>query len=384
MDVHPSDADVPPVELPAFNLDDLPPSSDAWSDSDDDVLNDLDIGPEAVEEGEGEYTGKWRTLLVKTKQDPPSSITRARMEQWGRPVSPFPEEAKSFQIIDEEDEQARGGLALEQVLDQDQQDEIDEEEVRRISVEPEGEDDAPRSILSNLQASGHDEVSNAPSDQVPRPDVTNPTLLILHDTSWTTHCHSESDSRVETENNDMVDEASDDNSSDQETELSFVKITSADPHAAARAAAILKQVSHDHRWICPSRFNCFASMIMIALRKSQSRSVGGQRQAGRPAAVPLWQKPWPERACQKEGSRKTRLRSAPALGQVLLEVKFSYLVPPLQHYGTYWQRLKLKLVSLHLLPRTPSRRQFAADHRRASLTFRWLVPWLTRKARDSG
>jgi hypothetical protein len=341
MDVHPSDADVPPVELPAFNLDDLPPSSDAWSDSDDDVLNELGIGPEAIEEGEGEYTGKWRTLLVKTKQDPPSSITRARMEQWGRPVSPFPEEAKSFQIIDEDEERARGGLALEQVLDHDQQDEIDEEEVRRISVEPEGEDDVPQSILSNLQ---RNEVSNAPSDRErspsSRPDLTNPTPLILHDTGWTTHHRLESNSRVhhesETENNDMVDEASDDNSSDQEAELSFVKITSADPHAAARAAAILKQVSHDHRWISPSRFNCSASMIMIALRKSQSRSVAGQRQAGHPAAVPLWQKPWPEGACQKEGSRKTRQRSAPALGQVLLEVKFSYLVPPLLRYGTYW------------------------------------------------
>ncbi|KAF8711633.1 hypothetical protein AX14_013201, partial [Amanita brunnescens Koide BX004] len=70
MDVHPSDADVAPVELPAFNLDDLPPSSDAWSDSDDD--NRPEMGQEAMEEGESEYTGRWRTLLVKTKLDPPS------------------------------------------------------------------------------------------------------------------------------------------------------------------------------------------------------------------------------------------------------------------------------------------------------------------------
>ena len=386
MDVHPSDADVPLVELPAFNLDDLPPSSDAWSDSDDDVLNELGIGPEAIEEGEGEYTGKWRTLLVKTKQDPPSSITRARMEQWGRPVSPFPEEAKSFQIINEEEEPADGGFPL--VLDLDQQDEIDEEEVRRISVEPEGEDDVPQSMLSNLQTSGRNEVSNAPSDEeCSQPDATNPIPLVLHDTNWTSHRHLESDSRVrhelETVNNDMADDASDDNSSDQEAESSFVKITSADPRAAARAAAILKQVSH-YRWICPSRFNFYASMIMIALRKLQSRSVSSQRQAGYPAVVPLWQEPWPEEACRKEGSRKTRPRSAPALGQVLSEVKFSYLVPPSLHYGTYWQRLKLKLVSLHLLQRTPTRRLFAPDHPWASLTCQWSVPWSIRKARDSG
>ena len=109
-------------------------------------------------------------------------------------------------------------------------------------------------------------MSHVPSDQArspsSRPDVTNPTPLILHDTSWTTHRHLESDSRfrheLETGNNDMVDEASDDNSSDQETELPFMKITSADPRAAARAAAILKQASRYRRyrrWICLSRFN---------------------------------------------------------------------------------------------------------------------------------
>jgi len=54
----PSDTNVPPVELPAFNLDDLPPSSHAWSESDDDVLNELGIRPEAIEDGEGEYPGK--------------------------------------------------------------------------------------------------------------------------------------------------------------------------------------------------------------------------------------------------------------------------------------------------------------------------------------
>ncbi|KAG6917768.1 hypothetical protein DXG01_001173 [Tephrocybe rancida] len=39
---------------------------------------------------EGEYTGRFRTLAVRTKLDPPSSATRERMEEWGRPITPFP------------------------------------------------------------------------------------------------------------------------------------------------------------------------------------------------------------------------------------------------------------------------------------------------------
>lgn len=202
------------VELPAFNLHDLPPSSDAWSDSDDD--NRSEIGREVLEEGEDEFTGRWRTLLVKTKEDPPSSATRARMEQWGRPVSPFPEEAKSMQILDEgEEEQV---LNLEPVLDQDKQDEIDEEEVRRISVEPEGEHYTLRPMSSIIEKSGRSKSGSRVS-------------------------HTVVESEMKT--NDLLDEASDDNNSDQEAESSFVKITSADPRAAARAAAILKLVSRN-------------------------------------------------------------------------------------------------------------------------------------------
>lgn len=203
MDVHPSDADVAPVELPTFNLDDLPPSSDVWSDSDDD--NRSEIGPEAMEEeGEDEFTGRWKTLLVKTKQDPPSSATRARMEQWGRPVSPFPEEAKSIQKLDEE------------------------------------EDERPESE------------------------------------SRVNHTVVESDMKT----NDLLEEASNDDNSDQEAESSFVKITSADPRAAARAAAILKLVSRILGRVCLLWFNSSASMIMIVLRKLQNLSVDDPYQTG--------------------------------------------------------------------------------------------------------
>jgi len=43
-----------------------------------------------VGEGVGEYTGRWNLLQVRTKADPPSSATRIRMDEWGRPISPYP------------------------------------------------------------------------------------------------------------------------------------------------------------------------------------------------------------------------------------------------------------------------------------------------------
>jgi hypothetical protein len=45
---------------------------------------------EGVSEQEGEFTGKFRVVNVPTKADPPTSATRERIEQWGRPLSPFP------------------------------------------------------------------------------------------------------------------------------------------------------------------------------------------------------------------------------------------------------------------------------------------------------
>ncbi len=68
-----------------FNIHDKPvfdltgAAVDTWSSSD-----------EGDAEQEGEFTGKFREVCVPTKTDPPTSATRERIEQWGRPVSPFP------------------------------------------------------------------------------------------------------------------------------------------------------------------------------------------------------------------------------------------------------------------------------------------------------
>ncbi|KAG5353073.1 hypothetical protein C0989_010696 [Termitomyces sp. Mn162] len=61
----------------------LPPLFDVTDpgvgDSDDDIPD-----------GEGDYTGTFRSFSVRTKLDPPSSATRERQEEWGRPITPFP------------------------------------------------------------------------------------------------------------------------------------------------------------------------------------------------------------------------------------------------------------------------------------------------------
>lgn len=62
---------------PVFNF--ATNGEDSWSSSDS-----------GGSEQEGEYTGKFRVMQIPTKVDPPTSGTRDRIEQWGRPISPFP------------------------------------------------------------------------------------------------------------------------------------------------------------------------------------------------------------------------------------------------------------------------------------------------------
>lgn len=73
-----SDEDDPP--LPMINLQEAA-TPGTWSDDDD-----ADDGFDQ----EGEYTGRYKTVVVPTKADPPSSCTRERMDAWGHPKSPFP------------------------------------------------------------------------------------------------------------------------------------------------------------------------------------------------------------------------------------------------------------------------------------------------------
>ncbi|KAF8632863.1 hypothetical protein AX17_004711 [Amanita inopinata Kibby_2008] len=244
LDLNLSDADVPPVDLPVFSLNDLPPSSDDWSDDDDDGDGDAigTLDADAIEEGQGEYTGRWRTLLVKTKQDPPSSVTRTRMEQWGRPVSPFPEEAKSFEscTFDGGIEEADLSTAQnDEELNQDQQDELEEEEVRQMSTEPDNEEIGHVDVcLESLSLEdGGPGPSNIMSLASSSPSPADHFDLFPHRDALVAAIGEEVS--VPLPPND------EDRSSDEETDVSFVKISSADPRAAARAAAILKQYDYD-------------------------------------------------------------------------------------------------------------------------------------------
>ncbi|KAJ4500771.1 hypothetical protein C8R41DRAFT_977247 [Lentinula lateritia] len=66
-------------------------SAGAWSDSDEEGPPHTPVRETGViDEGIGEFTGHWRMTQVPTKADPPSSTTRTRMDDWGRPKSPYP------------------------------------------------------------------------------------------------------------------------------------------------------------------------------------------------------------------------------------------------------------------------------------------------------
>ncbi|KAG6879848.1 hypothetical protein C0992_010806, partial [Termitomyces sp. T32_za158] len=81
------------------------PSVCVWSDDDDDNLV------------EGDYTGSFRSFNIRTKLDPPSSATRERQEEWGRPITPFPyRKIERLDLLKEEDEQEEcqaGELSLD-------------------------------------------------------------------------------------------------------------------------------------------------------------------------------------------------------------------------------------------------------------------------------
>ncbi|KAG2152755.1 hypothetical protein DEU56DRAFT_775824 [Suillus clintonianus] len=144
-------------------------------------------------EGEGEYTGRFKMFHVPTKADPPTSETRARMEEWGRPVSPFPYEARldrslpdpvDMEVADSENEDMEGNIL----------DALDIESVFEDIVE----------------------VPPASDDQSSDPPT--------------------SDFHVGAEESE---------DSDVDVESNVVRITGSDPKAAARAAAILKLHDYD-------------------------------------------------------------------------------------------------------------------------------------------
>lgn len=215
------------------------------------------------------------------------------MEDWGRPISPFPKGAKLGLVGEEDEEEGQDAVAVQE------EDAREEEEVRRMSVEPEEEQISPpvaadqeedeeeerevrqMSIEFEEDEQEHD-ASNGEidiseftravvDDAAPLAREPSPTPTIVD--RWASknvfdfssidspeagpsNCSmvavSPSALEVALADNDTSmqdvsaerqdDDDGDDGDSSADDEPGFVKITSADPRAAARAAAILKQV----------------------------------------------------------------------------------------------------------------------------------------------
>lgn len=119
-----SDAD---DSAPAFGFNVLDAANDTWSD--DDVQDEHGLAEEGF--GEGEYTGRYREVMVPIMADPPSSCTRMRMDAWGRPKSPHPRLAVLREgLVEEEEEEGEGGMVrLEEEEDCDRGEMPEEEQV---------------------------------------------------------------------------------------------------------------------------------------------------------------------------------------------------------------------------------------------------------------
>lgn len=233
--------------LPTFDAPRTVETSEAWSDSDDDGFNLT-----------GEYTGKFKILKVPTKADPPS---KERIASWGRPVSPFPYSAimeRSLPLSEAEEEAGGHEGILDAMMPCDDLD-LD---VWEAATEPPSSDVEPSSplLVSEDEFADLDDDFpvfdvDAESTQVrplvePGHDVAESDQTILEE--------QEEEAQIDRELSVPVDDGHDtrfkpsqpvdsmeDGSSEEEDDVEgedIIKITSEDPKAAARAAAILRMV----------------------------------------------------------------------------------------------------------------------------------------------
>lgn len=235
---------VRPTAPSVFDLSDLPSSSVGWSDSDEELgavfnfngppdgsggWSDSDDDEECG--GVGEYTGRWTMMKVKTKADPPSSGTRRRLEEWGRPVSPFPGRSVDGDEDGEDDDEAiLKPLGMLDFLGGGDEDEPDEE------VEPEA--DIERDV-ETVQEAAVQLAVEVEETEVEQEIEAERQVEIQQETAVQRETEVEQKAGIEQEA-EIFD--SDGEDSDTFEEVGVVRITSADPKAAARAAAILKQV----------------------------------------------------------------------------------------------------------------------------------------------
>lgn len=228
--------------------------SGAWSDSDDDEFNLT-----------GEYTGKYKILKVPTKADPP---TKERMDSWGRPLSPFPYSEIMERSLPPSDFVEDGG-GLDDILDSIIP--CEDPNMWEVATEPPLSDVEP----SPPPSVSEDEFADL-DDDFPVFDVDAESTQIhplvepqeVPDSDQTILEEQEEEAQIDRELSLPVDDGldvpltlskaeqpinpMDDDSSDEEDDVEgddVIKITSEDPKAAARAAAILRMVDgYNYAW----------------------------------------------------------------------------------------------------------------------------------------
>jgi hypothetical protein len=210
-------------------------TSVAWSDSDDDGFHLT-----------GEYTGNYKILKIPTKADPQTART-----SWGRPVSPFPYSAIMERSLPLEE---AGGC--EDVLDAMEPC----DDVWEVATEPPPSDvepSSPRSVSEDEFGDLDDDF--AAFDVDAESTMVRPLVQPREVVAGSDETEQEEEARIDRELSVPVDDVAlskaaqpvdhmQEDSSDDEDDVEgedIIKITSEDPKAAARAAAILRLVRED-------------------------------------------------------------------------------------------------------------------------------------------
>lgn len=225
-------------------------ASDAWSDSDDDGFNLT-----------GEFTGSYKLLKVPLKADP-SARAREDMGLWGRPVSPFPYSEimeRSLPLSECVDDNSGHDNILDSTIpceDMDMWEAATEPPLSDVEPSP------PPSVSEDEFADLDNDFSlfdvDAESTQVrplaePRETVADPDQSIVEEQEEEEEIDRELSVAVDDGPNVLPGLSSaeqpinlmEDDSSDEDDDVEgedIIKITSGDPNAAARAAAILRMV----------------------------------------------------------------------------------------------------------------------------------------------
>ncbi|ESK91263.1 hypothetical protein Moror_2892 [Moniliophthora roreri MCA 2997] len=237
---------LPPIQKLSYDL----PNNGFSTDSEDEDEGIL---------GQGEYTGHFRQLTILTKPDPPDARTKERMDNWGRPISPYP-----YEVDRSARESGRTSPSPSDSPHDD--DEAEEAEVRQLSLPPDDEAQpappVPSSpLIRDLSLFGLPRTSVSPRKKSRRESLAferAKALFGVRDSSPVVEQEEEvtpaveeeearPDEQVDAQPEEFVAVHDDESSSEDEDDQdpSVVKITSADPRAAARAVAILKQHDYD-------------------------------------------------------------------------------------------------------------------------------------------